>query len=164
MTPEEAQRLVAGAAAADSAVAGELGPGAENALGELEHVQDPDQAKAAHLVALEAENKALLETALAAIAPMLPFLPQIYTADVIDKIAKAGAAVEQKYNVSVLGLFGKYKEEAMLAIAVLPPTVTAIAASRVYFERQKKAAAAAASSSSSAPAPAPADGAEPSRG
>jgi hypothetical protein len=169
MTPAEARALMSSSAAADAAVneqsgaptnhdgqsgAGELGAGELPA-----ELQTVEEQKAARLAALKAENIALLNMALQIMAPMLPFLPTIYTPAVLDNIATAGAAVELKHNISLGELFGKYKEEAMLAIAVVPCTVQAVVMTRAYLAEQKAAREldknkdAAPSSSSSVSAP-----------
>lgn len=88
------------------------------------------------------ENLDLLTMGMDMLSPMLPFLPNIYTAEVCKRIAERAAAVEAKYNVSPGALFGKYKDEVMLAAAVLPPTLVAFQASKAYIAQAKAQAAA----------------------
>lgn len=176
MTPEEAAALAAQAKAADALVgaagsptagAGEGGPPAPLvAPGDASSPND----RSAQLAELKAENLELLDMGIEMIQPMLPMVRQCYTPEVCAKIAEHGAAVELKYNVRLSAIFGRYKEEIMLAVVTVPPTIKLVVAARVYIaqlrlkaeaeararERDAAAPPAQGSVTGGAPAPAPA--------
>lgn len=83
------------------------------------------------------ENKVILSLLIAMLTPAMPFLAQCYPPDVIERIALAYTAVEEKYGWNVRGMMGV---EVQLAIVALPPTIQAIVLGRLYFEEKKRQA------------------------
>lgn len=83
------------------------------------------------------ENKAILQTVIAMLAPAMPFLAQCYPPPVIERIAYAYTAVEEKYGWNVRNMLGV---EAQLAIVAIPPTVQAIVLGRAYFAAKREEA------------------------
>lgn len=83
-------------------------------------------------------NAEMLATLIAMIEPALPFLPQIYTPEVVKRIAVAYTKVEQKYGWN---LAGQLPPELMLAIALVPPTAQAVILARMHIAQAKAAAA-----------------------
>lgn len=83
-------------------------------------------------------NAEMLTTLIAMIEPALPFLPQVYTPEVIKRIAVAYTKVEQKYGWN---LSGQLPPELLLAIALIPPTAQAVLLARMHIAQAKAAAA-----------------------
>jgi hypothetical protein len=81
------------------------------------------------------ENKAILATLIAILTPAMPFLQECYPPDVIERIANAYTAVEDKYGWNVRGMMGV---EVQLAIVAIPPTIQAIVLGKAYFAAKKR--------------------------
>jgi hypothetical protein len=81
------------------------------------------------------ENKAILATLIAILTPAMPFLQECYPPDVIERIANAYTAVEEKYGWNVRGMMGV---EVQLAIVAIPPTIQAIVLGKAYFAAKKR--------------------------
>jgi hypothetical protein len=81
------------------------------------------------------ENKAILATLISILTPAMPFLEECYPPDVIERIANAYTAVEEKYGWNVRGMMGV---EVQLAIVAIPPTIQAIVLGRAYFAAKKR--------------------------
>ncbi|MES2163361.1 MAG: hypothetical protein V4476_19580 [Pseudomonadota bacterium] len=123
ITPDQAA-ILAGAAAVEATL-GSTVPlhDADGNLVEAEPVVD-------HL----AGNRQILTFLVTAATPALPFLAQCYTPEVIDQIAGAFTAVEEKYGWDIGSSVGP---ELALAITALPPTVMAYLMGRAHFAELK---------------------------
>jgi hypothetical protein len=131
LAPEQAA-LLASVTATENSLAGAT----------LEHDAD------GNLIEQEAEpvdkaagNRALLAALVATAGPALPFIPRCYTPEVIENIANAFTAVEEKYGWDVGSNIGP---ELALAVFALPPTIAAVVLGRAHFaelKAQREAAA-----------------------
>lgn len=132
LNPQQ-QALLSSAAAVDEAVAPLVTVDAQGRPLE----QAPD--KQAAQDSAYSRNRDLLDMGIGMLTPMLPFLPTCYTPEVLDRIAAAFTAVEIKrgWNIDE-----KMAPEVMLAIAALPPSITAFMMGREYLalKRAEKAA------------------------
>lgn len=130
LTPDQAA-ILAGAAAVEATLGSNVPlHDADGNLVEEEPVVD-------HL----AGNRQILTFLVVAASPALPFLSQCYTPEVIDQIAAAFTAVEEKYGWDVGSSVGP---ELALAITALPPTIAAVMLGRAHFAElraQREAAA-----------------------
>ncbi|MAF00885.1 MULTISPECIES: hypothetical protein [unclassified Herbaspirillum] len=75
-------------------------------------------------------NRDLLQLGIGMLTPMLPFLPECYTPQVVDAIAAQFTAVEIKRGWN---LGEKMTPEVMLAVVALPPTFQAFMLGREYL-------------------------------
>jgi hypothetical protein len=123
LTPEQAA-ILAGAAAVESTL-GSAVPLHDEQGNLVEPEPEVD-----HL----AGNRQILTFLVVAASPALPFLSQCYTPEVIDQIAAAFTAVEEKYGWDVGSSVGP---ELALAITALPPTVMAYMMGRAHFAELK---------------------------
>lgn len=85
-----------------------------------------------------AEARDLVNTAIALLTPVYPSLAPIYTADVCERIAAAGAPLMEKYKLT-LGALGP---EIMFALTVIPliaPTVQAVRHDREQAKTRQQA-------------------------
>jgi hypothetical protein len=130
LTPEQAA-ILAGAAAVESTLGSNVP--LHDAAGNLIEEEPPVD----HL----AGNRQILTFLVTAASPALPFLAQCYTPEVIDQIAGAFTAVEEKYGWDIGSSVGP---ELALAITAIPPTVAAVLLGRAHFaelKAQREAAA-----------------------
>ena len=82
-----------------------------------------------------AGNRQLLTFLVTAATPAMPFLPECYTPEVINNIAAAFTAVEEKYGWNVGGALAG--PEFALAMFALPPTITAYQLGKAHFAEQR---------------------------
>lgn len=115
-------RILAHVEAIDADVGG-TGPG------EGPEAQPELQANAAE------ENKAILTALIALLTPALPFLPDCYPPDTIERIANAYTAVEEKHGWNVREMLSV---EVQLAIVAIPPTISAVLIGRAYFQEKAR--------------------------
>lgn len=100
----------------------------------LPHDEEGNLVEEAAPVDKLAGNRELLGFLVMAATPLLPFLPTCYTPEVIDNIAGAFTAVEEKYGWDIGSNIGP---EVALAIFTLPPTFAAVTLGRQYFADQR---------------------------
>ncbi|TBO31333.1 hypothetical protein EYS42_08800 [Aquabacterium lacunae] len=128
LAPDLAE-LQAIATAQDAAIAGgNIVPGQIDPAGEPE-----PQANQAE------ELAAMLQMGVVMLSPALPFLPQCYTPEACHQIGVAFDAVAQKHGWN---LDAVKSPELALAVAALPPTITAVMMGRAHFAAQRAARAA----------------------
>lgn len=137
--PPELAALEGVAAAADAAV---------QAGAELPQAPRPDPAAS---IEQGRELSAVLQLGVMTLTPALPFLPQCYTPEACDRIGYALAAVAEKRGWNLGQFMGP---ETALAVAVIPPTVAAVAIGKQYFAARRAAAAAPAGAGNVVPLPA----------
>lgn len=133
----EMRDAMAQAAAAEAAIAG---AGVATAGAGEAAATAPAEDRGGRLAKLKAENLDLLNMVLTMLEPALPFVRECYTPEACEKIAEAGARVEEKYGVSVGDLFGKFQPEIMLAVAVVVPSVAMVRRTREYVAERRAAA------------------------
>lgn len=80
------------------------------------------------------ENRDLFTMLVAMATPVMPFLPECYTPEVIGNIAGAYTAVEEKYGWKASSLMGP---EVALALFAIPPTITAYQLGKAHFAEVK---------------------------
>lgn len=80
-----------------------------------------------------AENAAILGLLVEMLIPAAPFLAECYTPPVIQRIALAYTAVEQKRGWNARAFLSV---EAQLAIVALPPTIQAFVLGREYLRQR----------------------------
>jgi hypothetical protein len=119
LTQEQA-KLLAGVHGIENDLAGD----------ELPHDAEGNPVAPAEPVDKVAGNRALLQFLVTAATPALPFLPECYTPEVIDGIAGAYTAVEEKYGWDVGSAVGP---EVALAIFALPPSYMAYTMGKAHF-------------------------------
>jgi hypothetical protein len=124
LTPEQA-RLLASVNSVEAGLAGADLP--HDAEGNLVPESEP--------VDKVAGNRQLLTFLVTAAAPAMPFLPECYTPEVINNIAAAFTAVEEKYGWDVGGSLAG--PEFALAMFALPPTFTAYQLGKAHFAEQR---------------------------
>ncbi|MGL5181190.1 hypothetical protein [Herbaspirillum huttiense] len=121
------QALLSSAAAVDQAVAPVL---------TVDEQGNPIEEPAAQQTADDpiSRNRDFLAMGIGMLTPMLPFLPQCYTPEVIDQIAAAFTAVEIKRGWNL----GEHMTpELALAMAALPPSVAAFMLGREYLAAKR---------------------------
>lgn len=123
LSPQQ-QAILSSAAAVDGEVAPVITHAADGTL--IEQQADEQEAQDAAY----SRNRDLLTMGIAALTPMLPFLPQCYTPQVIEQIAAAFTQVEKKRGWN---LGDQMSPELMLAMATIPPSVTAFMLGRQYL-------------------------------
>lgn len=123
-TDTDAAIMAAIAAGADAEIEGTA---AAMMPGQPQAEPAPDQAE---------QIGALLTLGVMAAAPALPFLPECYPPPVVNAIAKAAAAVCDKYGWQVGDVMSP---ELALAVAVLPPSVQAWIMWKDHKQQQEKA-------------------------
>jgi hypothetical protein len=125
LTPEQA-RLLASVNSVESTLGGADIPHDEqgNLLPEPEPV---DKA---------AGNRQMLTFLVTAASPAMPFLPECYTPEVINQIAAAFTAVEEKYGWDVGGKLAG--PELALAMFAIPPTFMAYKLGKEHFKLQRE--------------------------
>lgn len=84
-----------------------------------------------------AENAAILGLVIQMMTPLLPFLPDCYPPETIQRIALAYTAVEEKHGWNARELLSV---EVQLAIVAIPPSVAAVKLGLEYFEMKKQLA------------------------
>lgn len=123
LNPEQ-QALLSSAAAVDEAVA---------PLVTVDAQGRPLEPEADHQAAQDtafSRNRDLLQLGIGMLTPMLPFLPDCYTPQVVDAIAAQFTAVEIKRGWN---LGEQMTPEVMLAVVALPPTFQAFMLGREYL-------------------------------
>jgi hypothetical protein len=81
-----------------------------------------------------AENYAMLKDLLKVALPAFPFLVEIYTDEVLQEIANAWAAVEEKHGWNIR----KYMSvEVQFLLVAGPPTFTAVMVMKAYLDQKK---------------------------
>ena len=125
LTPAQAA-ILASATTVETSLAGQVQPHDEHG-NPIEPEPEVDK---------QAGNRQLLQFLVTAATPALPFLPTCYTPEVIDNIAGAFTAVEEKYGWDVGANIGP---EFALAIFALPPTVTAYQLGKAHFAELRAA-------------------------
>lgn len=122
------QALLSSAAAVDEAVAPVL------TVDEQGNPIEEPTAKQASAGDAISRNRDFLAMGIGMLTPMLPFLPQCYTPEVIDQIAAAFTAVEIKRGWNL----GEHMTpELALAMAALPPSVAAFMLGREYLAAKR---------------------------
>ncbi|WP_343741804.1 hypothetical protein [Herbaspirillum huttiense] len=123
MNPQQ-QALLSSAAAVDDAVA---------PLVTVDEKGNPIEQAADQQAAQDtafSRNRDLLQLGIGMLTPMLPFLPECYTPQVVDAIAAQFTAVEIKRGWN---LGEQMTPEVMLAVVALPPTFQAFMLGREYL-------------------------------
>lgn len=83
-----------------------------------------------------AENTAILGTLIALLSPAMPFLNDCYPPDVVQRIATAYTAVEEKYGWAARKHLGV---EVQLAIVAIPPSIMAYMMGKEFFKAKREA-------------------------
>lgn len=111
--------------------------GIESELGgtDLPHDAEGNLVEPAEPVDKVAGNRQMLTFLVTAATPAMPFLPECYTPDVINNIAAAFTAVEEKYGWNVGGSLAG--PEFALAMFAIPPTITAYQLGKQHFAEKR---------------------------
>ena len=129
------------AAAVDAAADAQTAPPpeAEAVAGEAHQVLSPEE-----------EARGVIDLVLSLAAPFFPSLDKVYTEETKDRLVKSAAPLLAKYNISLLILFAKWKEEIDFAFIAAPLVLQTVRAVQTDRAARAKAAADAAK-----PAPGP---------
>lgn len=122
------QALLSSAAAVDEAVAPVLTVDEQG-----RPIEEPADQQAAQDSAFS-RNRDLLQLGIGMLTPMLPFLPECYTPQVVEAIAAQFTAVEIKRGWN---LGEQMTPEVMLAVVALPPTIQAFILGREYIAAKR---------------------------
>ena len=108
------------------------------------------ESQADQVLSPEAEARGVIDLALSLAAPFFPSLDKVYTEETKDRLVKSAAPLLAKYNISLLILFAKWKEEIDFAFVAAPLVLHTVRAVQTDRAARAKAAADAAK-----PAPGP---------
>lgn len=125
LTPEQA-RLLASVHSVEAGLGG----------AELAHDEEGNLLPEPEPVDKVAGNRQMLTFLVTAASPAMPFLPECYTPEVINQIAAAFTAVEEKYGWDVGGKLAG--PEMALAMFAIPPTFMAYKLGKEHFRQQRE--------------------------